>query len=76
MNDAPRLPLVSLSRPALVALVLGLAGCVVVTPPAPGDQQLPADFVAGAEYDISHSDCAAKGGQMIRDGNGLAFCAV
>lgn len=76
MTDATRRALLTLCRPAGLALGLALSGCVVVTAPQHVGQPLPADFVPGADYDISPSNCEAKGGQMIRDGNGVAFCAV
>lgn len=59
--------------PRLAALMLlsavALSACLAET-----SQPLPADFVPGAEYDITPEACAAKGGKMTTDGNGLAFC--
>ncbi|TXH93786.1 MAG: hypothetical protein E6Q73_16750 [Pseudorhodobacter sp.] len=60
-----------LSASVLLAAASLLTACVQITP-----QPLPADYVPGADYNISADDCAAKGGAMTLDGNGLAFCSL
>lgn len=64
-------------RPVIRGSAVCLTGLVVLSacvadPPEP----LPADFIPGAVYDITPEECAAKGGKMTIDGNGLNFCAT